>query len=276
MWNYYVYELRDPDTLEIFYVGKGKDRRVEAHKPDDKTDKGLRLDEIYRKGKKPLRIIIGRFENEDQAFAVEATLIKWVYGKNKLTNIIQGHSHKFIRPREQLIENQLNEMEGVDVPPRDGVNIMRLMEYEKAICKIKEKSTTMACAVEDLAGHFMYISREKAKNIKLSYRATETRLSFFKSEIDDILDLRKKQPAAPVARIFFKSPLNKGGKLHLSFDRDSNEIFSQLSNNNVHIQLGFLGEKIVHNKVDVIISNPSEWRESEDLITNLLINSINR
>jgi hypothetical protein len=38
MFNDYVYELRDPDTLEVFYVGKGSDRRLEAHKPDNEAN----------------------------------------------------------------------------------------------------------------------------------------------------------------------------------------------------------------------------------------------
>jgi hypothetical protein len=276
MFNDYVYELRDPDTLEVFYVGKGSDRRLEAHKPDNETDKGLKLDEIYRRGKEPLRIIIGRFENEEQAYAVEATLIKWVYGKNKLKNIIQGHRHKFIRPREQLIENQINEIEGIDAPPRDGMNIMRLVEYDKAIFKIREKSADLANAIDELVNHFKQVAAAQHSNKILVYRATETRLSFFSSEFDGNVNFQKRQPADPVARIFFKSPLNKGERLHLDFNRDPKDTFLQISNSDIHTKLGTLSNSVNPKKVDVILNNPSEWRKSEDLITDLLINSIKR
>jgi len=276
MWNYYVYELRDPDTLEVFYVGKGQDRRVEAHKPDDNTAKGLKLREIYEKGKIPLRIIIGRFENEEQAFAVEAALIKWVYGKSKLTNSIQGHHHKFIRPIEQLVDNKLNEIEGIDLPPRDGMKIMRFVEYDRALFKIREKSEELAKTIDDLVNHFISITGGLIDNKKiLIHRTTETRLSFFSSDVKENINLQKKQPANPVARIFFKSPKNKGEKLHLSFNRDPSQNFLMVSNSLIHTQLGILNGNIDYKKIDVILNQPNKWRDSEDLINKFLISSLN-
>ena len=275
MWANYVYELRDPDTMEVFYVGKGTDYRVEAHKPDDKTEKSRKIAEIYLRGKEPLRIILGRFENEQQAFAVEATLIKWVYGKNKLTNIIHGHSHRFIRAKDQLINNQLEKIEGIDIPPRDGMNIMRLVEYDKAIAKIREKSNDIATAIEELVSHFIKIVDAQLGNVNLIYRASETRLSFFAAEVGININLQKRQPADPVARIFLRSPLNKGGRLHLSFNRDPKTNFSEISNTSLQTKLGVVAGKVDLKKIDVLIKNPINWRDSEELINNFLLNAIN-
>jgi hypothetical protein len=41
--------------------------------------------------------VIGRFDTEQEAFAVESCLIKWSYGIGNLTNTVHGHHHEFIR-----------------------------------------------------------------------------------------------------------------------------------------------------------------------------------
>lgn len=114
---YYVYLLKDPRSDSIFYVGKGTGDRANSHlsealKKDDKeTEKLNMIGEIIRSGLEPKVLVIGRYETESEAFAVEATLIKWVYGFDELTNAIQGHRHKSIRQKgvsEALI--------GIDIP----------------------------------------------------------------------------------------------------------------------------------------------------------------
>ena len=52
--KFYVYLLSDPDTGEIFYVGKGKGNRVFSHLNDNSdNDKVKKIKEIQSKGKNP-------------------------------------------------------------------------------------------------------------------------------------------------------------------------------------------------------------------------------
>jgi len=94
---YYVYELRDPRNNEIFYVGKGQGNRVNSHDSALEDEKGLRIQEIKKEGKDVIKVIVGRFATEEEALSVESTLIKWVYGLDKLTNKIHGYRQNNIR-----------------------------------------------------------------------------------------------------------------------------------------------------------------------------------
>ena len=143
--RFYVYELRDPRNNEVFYVGKGQRNRVNQHKgkvpqsegqastdsilddiknenpeDDDSTRlaKVARIAEIESAGHEVLRIIVGRFSNEDEAFAVESTLIKWIYGFGNLTNLVHGHRHQYIRDQSQKATRQYAHVEGIDIPRR--------------------------------------------------------------------------------------------------------------------------------------------------------------
>lgn len=101
-YPYYVYVYMDPlHDDEVFYVGKGSGGRIDAHMSQlsDKhnTEKQKRIQAIVAGGEQPLRLIVGRYKTEKEAFAVEATMIHWVYGKSSLTNISSGHNHLHIR-----------------------------------------------------------------------------------------------------------------------------------------------------------------------------------
>lgn len=93
--GYYVYLLRDPDTDEVFYVGKGIGNRIFAHIQDslsDKTD-NLKLDRIrsiYNQGKQVKHTIHRHGLTEKEAFEVEAALID-IVGLADLTNKVSGH-----------------------------------------------------------------------------------------------------------------------------------------------------------------------------------------
>lgn len=87
--EYYVYVLMDEKRKEVFFVGRGKNqhsrRRVEKE-PLNET-KLSRIEEIRNDPKNRLiPITIGRFDTEEEAMAVEATLVNWVYGFDNLTN----------------------------------------------------------------------------------------------------------------------------------------------------------------------------------------------
>jgi len=111
---YYVYALMDPKTMQVFYVGKGTGIRAQQHlqevdamlvrQEELTTAKHLKIQEIYGRQQKPTELVIARFETEDEAFAVEATLIKWVFGFNYLTNAVQGHGSEYVREKDDYLE----------------------------------------------------------------------------------------------------------------------------------------------------------------------------
>lgn len=123
---HYVYVLIDPEVEQIFYVGKGVDRRAFDHLEEalDTTSnaaKVQRIDQIKARGLEPVVRVIGRYRESAAAFAVEAVLIKWVYGMDQLTNIQPGHGSSTVRRKLDL-----SELPGLDIPrrtsaSRDGV-----------------------------------------------------------------------------------------------------------------------------------------------------------
>ncbi len=112
---YYVYELIDPFNNEVFYVGKGTGNRVLDHNHLEISEKGRRIKSIQEKGGVHIQLIIGRFDTESEAIAVEATLIKWIYSIHKLTNKINGHRHFFIRDSSEKINQSYTRIEGLDL-----------------------------------------------------------------------------------------------------------------------------------------------------------------
>ncbi len=118
--KYYVYALIDPrDVSEngILYIGKGKDTRGQAHATkalsfkeltktvednDRQSEKHKKIQEIYKAtNEKPIVRVIGRFDTNEEAFAVEAVLIQYCYGLTRsggsLTNIVLGHNSRHFR-----------------------------------------------------------------------------------------------------------------------------------------------------------------------------------
>ena len=116
---YYVYLLIDPRDNKIFYVGKGTEDRVSQHEKEVNreiviTKKQKILNDIYKSGMKEKRLVVGRFDTEQESFAVEAVLIHWVYGKDNLTNDQSGHMVNYIRPK-----NNFDYLPGIDEPDFD-------------------------------------------------------------------------------------------------------------------------------------------------------------
>ena len=140
---YYVYVLIDPFTNEVFYVGKGKNRRLEQHQKDvlngheDDKLKNQRISKIISQGNNVIDRIIGRYETEEEALAVESTLIKWAYGLENLTNIVHGHYHKEIRDK-----GNLKIIKGIDVEQKLDPNdklFTRELESSNDQYAIREK-----------------------------------------------------------------------------------------------------------------------------------------
>lgn len=124
---YYVYVLIDPRNSEVIYVGKGTGNRIAAHWGATRallaadrelhSDKLGRLGAIAATGLEPTQLVVGRYETEEEAYAVEATLIEWVYGFDRLTNAVRGHGCRLIRPR-----GSVDLIPGIDVPAAERIN----------------------------------------------------------------------------------------------------------------------------------------------------------
>lgn len=113
---FYVYELRDPRSNEVFYVGKGSGNRIYQHSAEEENDKGARIDEIRSAGFSETRIVVARCATEEAAFNIESVLIKWVYGFENLLNRVHGHHHMFVRPHQQKATANYSHLQGIDVP----------------------------------------------------------------------------------------------------------------------------------------------------------------
>lgn len=104
---FYVYALMNGSNHQIFYIGKGQNDRVFQHVKEVKrgvteTAKQHMIAKIEGSGNVVKQTVIGRFDSEKEAFAVECTLMHWVYGVNNLTNIASGHGANFIRAKNDL------------------------------------------------------------------------------------------------------------------------------------------------------------------------------
>ena len=94
--DYYVYLLIEPETKQVFYVGKGVGNRIFAHinaalkdeTPSDKLDK---IRAIRASGRDVNHIVHRHGLTEKEAFEVEAALIDFI-GLSGLTNQVQGYN----------------------------------------------------------------------------------------------------------------------------------------------------------------------------------------
>lgn len=156
--KYYVYALidsrkQDEPDRGVFYIGKGTNKRIESHvknaekisksydtleeqnevgdskerekNVEDKKSKIKKINEIIESGGHVIERILGRFDTSEEAFAVEAMLIEWVYGRERLggqlTNIQPGHGSKHIRRKGDYQINQwLDIPRKIRVEPKDN------------------------------------------------------------------------------------------------------------------------------------------------------------
>ncbi|MFZ2037091.1 MAG: hypothetical protein WAU62_09275 [Dehalococcoidales bacterium] len=93
--GYYVYILSEPETGEVFYVGKGTGNQIFAHvrqtiKNPVKSDKLERIREIQAKGLEVKHEILRHGLTDKEAFEVEAAVIDFINVSN-LTNKVVGH-----------------------------------------------------------------------------------------------------------------------------------------------------------------------------------------
>lgn len=111
--GYYVYALVNPITDKVFYIGKGIENRVFAHKLEvleNKLEIGslkkIEINAILESNLDVKHIIIRHGLTEKEAFLLEATLIDYHnFSQNKLTNEVSGHNSGFygIKTSDELI-----------------------------------------------------------------------------------------------------------------------------------------------------------------------------
>ena len=96
--GFYVYELVDPRDGAVFYVGKGKGKRIEAHEREARArvthPKHERIREIWAAGLKVSRRIVRHFKTDAAAYRFERKLIA-KYGQAALCNIHSGGPIEF-------------------------------------------------------------------------------------------------------------------------------------------------------------------------------------
>jgi hypothetical protein len=89
--GWYVYLYVDPRNEKIFYVGKGKGKRILAHFDDPRdSDKTRTISELAAAGLRPrLDMLAHGLKDEETAFRIEAAVID-VLRLGELTNAVRG------------------------------------------------------------------------------------------------------------------------------------------------------------------------------------------
>ncbi|MCB2411529.1 hypothetical protein LGT39_01530 [Demequina sp. TTPB684] len=97
--GFYVYALRDPRDGDVFYVGKGKGDRINAHvreagkDPQSERAKLQKIHDIERAGHDVDLVLIRHgIPDEAAAFMVEQSVIDgFAASRHALTNLVRGH-----------------------------------------------------------------------------------------------------------------------------------------------------------------------------------------
>ena len=159
---YYVYVLLNPlRSNKAFYVGKGTGQRAGTHErnidrllEEEERKRNQQLEqeeerqdedsvhrildeilsnkqreilEIKNANSSPLQVIVGRYETKEEAYAVEAALIHFMFGYENLTNVASGHGYKFLRTKNEYEKIVATAKEQKDIPLRKGIDIERGM-----------------------------------------------------------------------------------------------------------------------------------------------------
>jgi hypothetical protein len=96
---WYVYELIDPRSGEVFYVGKGKGNRIDEHEKEAQSGypsyKCNKIRSIWEDGHEIIKQKVAEFWDEDAAYEHEEERIVSI-GLDNLTNITGGGKRKAI------------------------------------------------------------------------------------------------------------------------------------------------------------------------------------
>jgi len=229
---FYVYVLADPQASNaIFYVGMGCNQRALHHWNEVRAriqnqqapthPKHHRMMQIASAGGEPIQTVIGRFETRDEAYAVESTLINWVYGYDNLTNMNRGHNADQIRPFDDW-----SKLPGIDVerPNNDGGQMtLTLLDTQRPVWMAKngpsaEMGLELFEYLHDYA-HRNYDDSLRARGLKTNYRVVASRITFFLDDINYPASPERKLLPNPLGRIRMDGFTNRKN-LHLEFTKN--------------------------------------------------------
>lgn len=141
--DHYVYFLRDPNSKEVFYVGKGNGNRIFEHvscalTKATESDKLDRIRAIENSGKAVEHFVLRHGLSAEVAFVIEAALIDFV-GISNLSNLQSGHySSDFgIKTTEEVIAMYSAPLLETDEPVL-LININKLFDRELSESEIYE------------------------------------------------------------------------------------------------------------------------------------------
>ena len=160
----YVYLLSDPETGDIFYVGKGKGNRVFSHLKDySNSGKAKKIKELKSRNLDPkIEILVHGIDDELTIKKIESAMIDLI-GKNNLTNVVGGYeSTDFGRMDITQIVAKYNSKEARITEPvlliklsdtfRYNMDPMELYDYTRGIWMVNEnrvKNVSYAFSIYD-------------------------------------------------------------------------------------------------------------------------------
>jgi hypothetical protein len=115
---WYVYELADSKSGEVFYVGKGKGSRINDHEWEAKTGyasyKCNKIRSIWADGGEIIKRKVAQFWDEDAAYEHEKERINEI-GFERLTNLVLGgrrKQHEFVnakpqKPKKEIVRQEI-------------------------------------------------------------------------------------------------------------------------------------------------------------------------
>lgn len=166
--KYYVYGLLDPTNYQPFYIGKGCGNRVFKHaknaltakekNEDDVSLKISTIQDIIEQGKEVLCMIYRWGMTENEAFAVEATLIDYIPG---LTNIQSGHNNDYGITTVEDLQESLSIPE-YNEPQEDYV-----------IIKTKQKNIDERGSLYEATRRYWHADLNRAKKYKYVVAAVQ-------------------------------------------------------------------------------------------------------
>ena len=130
---YYVYTLTDPRDNKVFYVGKGKGKRLSRHVKDaingkiDNVNKYMQIKEIHSNGLKVIEEVVHSNLTESEAYRIEKELIHELRPQG-LTNISNG-----FQTNESLVHEQCKLLRSRVKTYSEWINSIGIEEIKSAI-----------------------------------------------------------------------------------------------------------------------------------------------
>ncbi len=158
--GYYVYFLCDPESGSVFYVGKGRDRRMSTHTKKAFSDgasgngaKNKKIQEIVQKGQAVSELIFADALDESAAFSLERELIHLLKAHG-LTNISAGivtHQESAMAYAQAMLKRLKSfEQWNSEMAPAERERIERIFGDPKEFYgKYKSSLERLSCHVEE-------------------------------------------------------------------------------------------------------------------------------